>query len=73
MPDPAAAGSGYYPVVPPGRKPLPSPVHIFETASFRLNLSAFASFADVAKGGDGAKSALREIFLRLRSCPSDRF
>jgi hypothetical protein len=23
----------------------------------------FASFADVAKGGDGAKSALREIFF----------
>ena len=27
------------------------------------NLCAFASLADVAKGGDGAKSALREIFL----------
>jgi hypothetical protein len=26
-------------------------------------LCAFASSADVAKGGDGAKSALREIFL----------
>jgi hypothetical protein len=33
----------------------------------------FASLADVAKGGDGAKSALREIFLFSRSsspgCP----
>ena len=28
-----------------------------------LNLCAFASLADEAKGGDGAKSALREIFL----------
>ena len=27
------------------------------------NLCAFASLADVAKGGDGAKSALREIFV----------
>jgi hypothetical protein len=27
-----------------------------------FNLCAFASLADVAKGGDGAKSALREIF-----------
>jgi hypothetical protein len=29
---------------------------------FCLNLCAFASLADVAKGGDGAKSALRENF-----------
>jgi len=28
-------------------------------------LCAFASLADVAKGGDGAKSALPEILLRL--------
>jgi hypothetical protein len=28
----------------------------------RLLFGAFASLADVAKGGDGAKSALREIF-----------
>ncbi len=28
-----------------------------------LNLCAFASLADVAKGGDGVESALREIFL----------
>ncbi|HEX6562858.1 MAG TPA: hypothetical protein VF020_01175 [Chthoniobacterales bacterium] len=27
------------------------------------NLCAFASLADVAKGGDGAKPALPEIFL----------
>jgi hypothetical protein len=32
-----------------------------------LNLCVFASLADVAKGGDGAKSALREIFLIARS------
>ena len=32
-----------------------------------LNLCGFASLADVAKGGDGAKSALREIFLRVHS------
>jgi hypothetical protein len=30
-----------------------------------LNLCAFASLADVDKGGDGAKSALREIFSRV--------
>jgi hypothetical protein len=30
---------------------------------FVSNLCAFASLADVAKGGDGAKSALREIFV----------
>jgi hypothetical protein len=29
------------------------------------SLCAFASLADEAKGGDGAKSALREIFLSL--------
>jgi hypothetical protein len=29
---------------------------------FVLNLCAFASLADVAEEGDGAKSALREIF-----------
>jgi len=33
--------------------------------SLPLNRCAFASLADVAKGGDGAKSALREIFLAL--------
>jgi hypothetical protein len=30
-----------------------------------LKLCAFSSLTDVAKGGDGAKSALREIFLRF--------
>jgi hypothetical protein len=30
-----------------------------------LNLCVFAPLADVAKGGEGAKSALREIFRRL--------
>ena len=34
---------------------------LFKSA-FVLNLCAFASLADVAKGGDGAKSALRQIF-----------
>jgi hypothetical protein len=29
---------------------------------FPSSLCAFASLADTAKGGDGAKSALREIF-----------
>jgi hypothetical protein len=33
----------------------------------RLNLCAFASLADEAKGGDGAKSALRETFSVDRS------
>jgi hypothetical protein len=32
---------------------------------FLSSLGAFASLADEAKGGDGAKSALREIFLRV--------
>ena len=31
--------------------------------SLLFYLCAFASLADVAKGGDGAKSALREIFF----------
>jgi hypothetical protein len=39
----------------------PSAVRPF--ASIRVHSrSAFASLADVAKGGDGAKAALREIF-----------
>jgi hypothetical protein len=29
------------------------------------NLCVFASLADIAKGGDGAKSALREILYSL--------
>jgi hypothetical protein len=32
---------------------------------FRFNFAPFASSADVAKGGDGAKSALREIWNSL--------
>ena len=36
------------------------------------NLCAFASLADVAKGGDGAKSALREIFSVLVAAGSIR-
>jgi len=45
---------------PPSLPSLPS-VRIFGlSASY---LCAFASLADVAKGGDGAKSALREICL----------
>jgi len=36
------------------------------------NLCAFASLADVAKGGDGAKSALREILFGPRgACATD--
>jgi hypothetical protein len=33
---------------------------------------AFAALADVAKGGDGAKSALRQIFLLLASYAEPR-
>src|SRR5258708_19580330 len=38
-----------------------------------LPLSVFVSSADVAKGGDGAKSALCEIFLRLLLRVDSRF
>jgi hypothetical protein len=36
--------------------------------SLSPNLCAFASLADVAKGGDRAKSALREIFSSAGIC-----
>jgi hypothetical protein len=45
---------------------------LFYLSRFTFHLSpsspcGFASLADVAKGGDGAKSALREIFFGLSS------
>jgi len=39
-----------------------SPLALFAPVQNLSFLCAFASLADVAKGGDGAKSALREIF-----------
>ena len=53
---------------PYGIKTSPAPYRFFAFFAplcgyFVLRLCAFASPADVAKGGDGAKSALREIFL----------
>ena len=52
-------------------QPMASPIRVYSCA-FAVSLSlrvhsrsAFASLADVAKGGNGAKSALREILSFL--------